>query len=164
MLSLVQPPPPLSSTSVGSRSLSVPTPPSSTTGSQSSHSIQPQFNLDSATALLASFRAGMLPRYPVTSLPSGGAGGEVPALAGTRPFVLLAVLAAASTSRSLQGGHGLYDEEFRRVLGLKFVSRGERSLELLVGLLIYCVWWVLVREILVARRRADESWAGIRFT
>lgn len=82
----------------------------------------------------------MLPRYPVTSLPAVSADGEVPALARARPFVLLAVLAAASTSRSLQGGHGLYDEEFRRVLGLKFVSGGERSMELLVGLLIYCAW------------------------
>lgn len=60
-------------------------------------------------------------------------------LARARPFVLLAMLAAASSARSLQG-HGLYDQEFRKVLGLKLVSGGERSVELLVGLLIYCAW------------------------
>lgn len=83
----------------------------------------------------------MLPWFPVTSIaPEAG----VPELAKERPFVLLAILAAASGSKSLQG-HSLYDEEFRRVLGLKFVSSGERSLELLVGLLIYCAWYGLIR-------------------
>lgn len=60
-------------------------------------------------------------------------------LAVSRPFVLLAILAAASGSRTLQG-HSLYDEEFRKVLGLKFVAGGERSIELLQGTLIYCAW------------------------
>ena len=60
-------------------------------------------------------------------------------LAATRPFVLLAILSAASGSRTLRG-HVLYDEEFRKVLGLKFVAGGERSIELLQGILIYCAW------------------------
>jgi hypothetical protein len=55
------------------------------------------------------------------------------------PFLLLAVLAASSGSRTLRG-HGLYDEEFRKILGLKFVSGGERSVELLEGLAVYCTW------------------------
>lgn len=100
--------------------------------------VQPQFNLDSATSLLTSFREDMLPYFPVVALPPGPSC-SVPSLAGERPFMLLAILAAASSVRSLQG-HSLYDEEFRRGLGLKFVSGGERSLELLVGLLIYCAW------------------------
>lgn len=99
-------------------------------------SIQPQFNLDSATSLLDSFRNGMLPYFPVIALPSDA---TVPSLAKDKPFVLLAILAAASGGRSMQG-HSLYDEEFRKVLGLKFVSGGERSLELLIGLQIYCAW------------------------
>lgn len=63
----------------------------------------------------------------------------VPQLAAKKPFLLLAILAAASGSRTLQG-HSLYDAEFRKVLGLKFVAGGERTLELLQGLVIYCAW------------------------
>jgi hypothetical protein len=63
----------------------------------------------------------------------------VASMARERPFVLLAVLAAASGSRTLQG-HSLYDEEFRKILGLKFVAGGERSLELLQGLVVYIAW------------------------
>lgn len=78
----------------------------------------------------------MLPYFPVIALPADA---TVPSLAKDKPFVLLAILAAASGNRSVQG-HSLYDEEFRKVLGFKFVSGGERSLELLVGLQIYCAW------------------------
>ncbi|KAI8623130.1 hypothetical protein F5Y19DRAFT_468738 [Xylariaceae sp. FL1651] len=98
--------------------------------------IKPQFNLDSASRLLASFR-GMLPHLPCLVLPEDL---EVRTLARNRPFVLLAILAVTSCSNSLQG-HSLYDEEFRKVLGLKFVAGGERSLELLQGMLIYCAWY-----------------------
>lgn len=112
------------------------TPPSSTR-SRSVHgfSIRPQFNLESAESLLQSFR-GMLTHFPVILLPDDV---SVPTLARDSPFVLLAILSAASGSRTLQG-HTLYDEEFRKVLGLKFVAGGERSLELLQGLLVYCAW------------------------
>lgn len=129
---------PPSSVSGGSRAFSTST--RSEAAPRSTHafsSIQPQFNLDSATSLLLSFREGMLPCFPVVELPPDT---TVPALARDRPFILLAILAAASAGRSLQG-HNLYDEEFRKVLGLKFVSNCERSLELLVGLLIYCAWY-----------------------
>ncbi|KAI1641486.1 hypothetical protein F4809DRAFT_586890 [Biscogniauxia mediterranea] len=97
--------------------------------------IKPQFNLDSATRLLASF-IEMLPHCPCIFLPDA----EVRTMARDEPFVLLAILAVTSCSSSLQG-HSLYDEEFRKVLGLKFVAGGERSLELLQGLLIYCSWY-----------------------
>lgn len=125
------------SSASGSRAFSASTP---SVGSRSVHSftsIQPQFNLETATSLLTSFRDGMLPYFPVTTLSSDT---SVPVLAKERPFILLAILAAASGGKSLQG-HNLYDEEFRKVLGLKFVSGGERSLELLIGLLIYCAWY-----------------------
>ena len=88
--------------------------------------IKPQFNLDSASKLLASFRH-MLPHLPCLVLPEDV---DVRSLARGAPFVLLAILAVTSCSSSLQG-HSLYDEEFRKVLGLKFVAGGERSLELL---------------------------------
>lgn len=119
-----------------------------TTTTHSFSRVRPQFNLDSATALLASFREDMLPYFPVvalqlpddsSSITTTTASSVLSLLARERPFVLLAMLAAASSVRSLQG-HGLYDQEFRKVLGLKLVSGGERSVELLVGLLIYCAW------------------------
>lgn len=97
--------------------------------------IKPQFNLDSATKLLASFR-DMLPHLPCLLLPEDL---NVREFVRNSPFVLLAILAVTSCSSSLQG-HSLYDEEFRKVLGLKFVAGGERSLELLQGILIYCSW------------------------
>lgn len=98
--------------------------------------IKPQFNLDSATKLLASFR-DMLPHLPCLLLPEDL---NVREFVRNSPFVLLAILAVTSCSSSLQG-HSLYDEEFRKVLGLKFVAGGERSLELLQGILIYCSWY-----------------------
>lgn len=135
---------------------SVTTPSSSTSNARSQQqqrptkpvhdlAIKPQFNLDSATRLLTTFASSMLPHMPCMVLrlrpegPDEGAGPDVRSLARTRPFALLAVLAAASCSASLQG-HSLYDEEFRKILALKFVAGGERSLELLQGLLIYCSW------------------------
>lgn len=97
--------------------------------------LQPQFNLESASTLLRKFRH-MLPYFPCIVL---GDDETVGSLAKGRPFVLLAILAAVSGSRTVQG-HALYDEEFRKVLALKVVAGGERTLELAQGLLIYCGW------------------------
>ncbi|KAI1101216.1 hypothetical protein F4804DRAFT_316697 [Jackrogersella minutella] len=102
----------------------------------SSLGIKPQFNLDSAAKLLESFRS-MLPYCSCVVLPDDA---DVRSMARSTPFVLLAILAVTSCSSSLQG-HSLYDEEFRKILGLKFVAGGERSLELLQGLIIYCSWY-----------------------
>jgi hypothetical protein len=98
--------------------------------------LQPQFNLDSAGKLLTRFREVMLAHFHCVVV---GEEDTVATMAKERPFVLLALLAAASGSRTLQG-HSLYDEEFRKVLGLKFVAGGERTLELLQGLVIYISW------------------------
>ena len=98
--------------------------------------LQPQFNLDSAGGLLATFRGVMLRHFHCVVV---GEGDTVESMARERPFVLLAVLAAASGSRTLQG-HSLYDEEFRKILGLKFVAGGERTAELLQGLVVYLAW------------------------
>lgn len=125
-----------SSSTSGTGTFSASTPSVSSRSVHGLSSIQPRFNLDSATSLLDSFRDGMLPYFPVIALPPDA---TVPSLAKDKPFVLLAILAAASGGRSMQG-HSLYDDEFRKVLGFKFVSSGERSLELLVGLQIYCAW------------------------
>jgi hypothetical protein len=111
------------------------------TSSSQSHSIhdlhtKPSFNVASAESLLRSFHS-MLRYFPCITLPEDTA---IRQLAASRPFVLLAILSSTSGSKTLQG-HTLYDEEFRKVLGLKFVAGGERSLELLQGILIYCAWY-----------------------
>lgn len=145
-----------SSLPVGASALS--TPPSTVSfstgrarskGALASLGVRPQFNLDSAEKLLAEFQGRMLLHFPAVApprIPGEDAGPEgqaasfsVPGLAQTKPFVLLAILAAASGSRTLQG-HSLYDEEFRKILGLKFVAGGERSMELLQGLVVYTAW------------------------
>ncbi|KAI1087683.1 hypothetical protein F5B19DRAFT_60384 [Rostrohypoxylon terebratum] len=123
--------------------ISMPTP-SLTAGSTASTSsrpvsslaIKPQFNLDSATKLLESFRS-MLPFCPCVVIPEDA---DVRSMARNMPFILLAILAVTSCSTSLQG-HSLYDDEFRKILALKFVAGGERSVELLQGLMIYCSWY-----------------------
>jgi len=104
--------------------------------SAASLGVQPQFNLDSAAKLLDSFKNVMLDHFPCVLL---GTDDTVTNLAQDKPFLLLAVLAAASSTRTLQG-HSLYDEEFRKILGLKFVAGGERSIELLQGLAVYIAW------------------------
>ncbi|KAK7946623.1 uncharacterized protein PG986_010944 [Apiospora aurea] len=98
--------------------------------------IKPQFNLNSAQKLLDGFQV-MLSFCPLVALPEGA---NVKSMASQSPFILLAILAATSCSSSLQG-FNLYDDEFRKVLGLKFVTSGERSLELLQGLLVYNAWY-----------------------
>ncbi|KAF2999510.1 hypothetical protein E8E14_000962 [Neopestalotiopsis sp. 37M] len=120
---------------------SMPTPAASTVSSGATRpmvnlGIKPQFNLDSAEKLLQMFRA-MLPSCPCVLLDEDS---DVRTMAHDSPFVLLAILAATSCTTSLQG-HSLYDEEFRKVLGLKFVTGGERTLDLLQGILVYCAWY-----------------------
>lgn len=96
---------------------------------------QPTFSKASAESLLASFK-NILSYHPcITLLPDE----SVSRLAATRPFVLLAILTVASGSTMTQT-HSLYDHEFRKALALKHVAGGEKSLELLQGLLVYCGW------------------------
>ncbi|KAL6814333.1 hypothetical protein J3E69DRAFT_347083 [Trichoderma sp. SZMC 28015] len=97
---------------------------------------KPSFNLASAESLLTSFHS-MLCHFPCIVLEPDV---SVSSLASTQPFVLLAILAAASGSRTIQG-NSLYDEEFRKILGLKFVACGDRTVEILQGILIYCAWY-----------------------
>ncbi|OAA45053.1 hypothetical protein NOR_03807 [Metarhizium rileyi] len=111
---------------------------SSSTRSHSIHDLHTKlsFNVASAESLLKAFRP-MLKYFPFITLPEDTL---VRQMAAEKPFVLLAILSSTSGSKTLQG-HTLYDDEFRKVLGLKFVAGGERTLELLQGLLIYCAWY-----------------------
>ncbi|CCC07682.1 unnamed protein product [Sordaria macrospora k-hell] len=125
--------------------------PGGSSRSLASLSVQPQFNVDSASQLLNTFQKVMVWHFPCVLVDHVSVCNDdenevkleeatVASLARERPFVLLAVLAAASSTRTLQG-HSLYDEEFRKILGLKFVAGGERSLELLQGLAAYVAWY-----------------------
>lgn len=96
---------------------------------------RPQFNTASAQELLGTF-SNMLGNLPFIRLSHDC---TIPQLASTQPFVLLAILTVTSGSGSVQK-HSLYDDEFLKILGLKYVS-GDGGLELLRGLLIYCAWY-----------------------
>ncbi|RMJ12426.1 hypothetical protein CDV36_007912 [Fusarium kuroshium] len=97
---------------------------------------QPLFDMASAESLLSTFKS-MVNYLPFIVFPDDS---SVPYLAATKPFTLLAILTVASGSNMVQK-HALYDDEFRKALGLKYVSGGEKSLELLQGVLIYCAWY-----------------------
>ncbi|WAO90263.1 Hypothetical protein NCS54_00768300 [Fusarium falciforme] len=97
---------------------------------------QPLFDMASAESLLNTFKS-MIDYLPFIVFPDDC---NVSYLAATKPFLLLSILTVASGSQMVQK-HALYDDEFRKALGLKYVSGGEKSLELLQGVLIYCAWY-----------------------
>ncbi|OAA57760.1 hypothetical protein ISF_07001 [Cordyceps fumosorosea ARSEF 2679] len=97
---------------------------------------KPQFNTASAQELLERF-ASISQNLPFVRLSRDC---TIPQLAATQPFVLLAILTVTSGSGSVHK-HSLYDDEFLKILGLKYVSGRDGSLELLRGLLIYCAWY-----------------------
>ncbi|KAL2203067.1 hypothetical protein CC79DRAFT_1197623 [Sarocladium strictum] len=96
---------------------------------------QPLFDVASAETLLNSFRS-TVSYLPFIKLPSDV---TVAHLNFTKPFVLLAILTVASGAKMVQK-HALYEDEFRKALSLKYVAGGEKNLELLQGVLIYCAW------------------------
>ena len=102
---------------------------------------QPLFDMASAESLLNTFKS-MVHYLPFMVFSDDY---NVSHLAATKPFTLLSILTVASGSQMVQK-HALYDDEFRKALGLKYVSGGEKSLELLQGVLIYCAWYVLLLE------------------
>ncbi|KAI8717128.1 hypothetical protein NCS52_00787400 [Fusarium sp. LHS14.1] len=97
---------------------------------------QPLFDMASAESLLNTFMS-MVNYLPFMVFPDNC---SVSHLAATNPFTLLSILTVASGSHMVQK-HALYDDEFRKALGLKYVSGGEKSLEILQGVLIYCAWY-----------------------
>ncbi|KAM3445951.1 hypothetical protein NHJ13734_000128 [Beauveria thailandica] len=97
---------------------------------------KPQFNTASAQELLDLF-SRIVWNLPFIRLSDDC---TIPQLAATQPFVLLAILTVTSGSGSVQK-HSLYDDEFLKILGLRYVSGRDGSLELLRGLLIYCAWY-----------------------
>lgn len=95
---------------------------------------QRSLNLLEAEKLLSSFRlkASLFPFVQIAS------NATVPTLARDSPFLLLALLTSASI-KDPPLYHQL-DHEFRRILSLKIIVEGRKSMDFLQGLLVYIAW------------------------
>lgn len=91
-------------------------------------------SLERAKELFSSFR-DMSIFFPFVVIPTTA---SVQSMAKDHPFLLLAVLTAASCT-DVELHHQL-DHEFRRVLGVKVMADSQRSLDFLQGLLVYISW------------------------
>ncbi len=92
--------------------------------------------LDEAESLLSSFRQ-QAPYFPFVQI---SAESTVPSLSRASPFLLLAILTAASMR-----DHPLYhqmDHEFKRILSSKVIVEGRKSLDFIQGILVYVAWCV----------------------
>lgn len=90
--------------------------------------------INKACSYIALYRE-MSSHFPFVILPADA---TVHSLYCERPFLLLSVLAAASSrERKLQK---VLEEELRTTLCTKVVLEGEKSLDLLQGLLVYLAW------------------------
>ncbi|PQE30693.1 hypothetical protein CJF32_00005890 [Rutstroemia sp. NJR-2017a WRK4] len=74
--------------------------------------------------------------FPFVTLPPNT---SLDILRQQRPFLLLAVLAV--TAQSNMALQSLLEHELRETLGRRVIVRGERSIDLLQGLLVYLAWY-----------------------
>jgi hypothetical protein len=91
---------------------------------------------DKAETLLRSYGTHA-PNFPFIVLSPSD---SLDSLRREKPFLLLSILTIASTSNlPLQD---LLEAELRETLGRKVIFNGEKSLDLMQGLLIYLAWYV----------------------
>ncbi|TVY30151.1 hypothetical protein LHYA1_G001118 [Lachnellula hyalina] len=96
---------------------------------------QRRISLLDGEELLSTFRL-MAPCFPFVQVSQDA---TVPSLSKSSPFLLLAILTSASIKDP-----PLYhqmDHEFRRVLSSKVIVEGQKSLDFLLGLLVYIAWY-----------------------
>ncbi|KAI5455770.1 hypothetical protein BGZ63DRAFT_397914 [Mariannaea sp. PMI_226] len=98
--------------------------------------IKPTFDQTSRESLLSNFRS-MLTYFPFITLSPEV---SIRELTLSQPVVLLAILSATSSLQT-PGTRSSYDAEFTKELAIRYVTNGERTLELLQGILIYCAWY-----------------------
>lgn len=99
--------------------------------------LRPQkITLERAQSLLEDFTK-MSPWFPFVTISNES---TVISLARGTPFLLLAILTVAA--RSDTSIYHQLDHEFRSKLSQKIVVEGEKSLEILQGLLLYLAWYV----------------------
>ncbi|ESZ95779.1 hypothetical protein SBOR_3796 [Sclerotinia borealis F-4128] len=94
-----------------------------------------KLTLSQATHLLNSY----LPKlsfFPFVTLPANP---TIPTLSQQSPFLLLAILTTAAIPHPYL--HHQLDQEFRRVLSLKLIVETQKSLDYLLGLLVYIAWY-----------------------
>ena len=96
-----------------------------------------------ADEYLASFRTHMLRFFPVVRLPSDMSSEQ---LKEEKPFLWLCIMSVACTSTSHQLVLG---DSIRQIVGRELVYRGEKSMDLLLGLLIFIAWYVVFLAILI---------------
>ncbi|TGO84269.1 hypothetical protein BPOR_0525g00010, partial [Botrytis porri] len=94
-----------------------------------------KLTLSQATHLLNSY-IPKLPFFPFVTLPANP---TIRTLSQQSPFLLLAILTTAATPHPYL--HHQLDQEFRRVLSLKLIVESQKSLDYLLGLLVYIAWY-----------------------
>lgn len=94
-----------------------------------------KLTLSQATHLLNSY-IPKLPFFPFVTLPANP---TIPTLSQQSPFLLLAILTTAAIPHPYL--HHQLDQEFRRVLSLKLIINSQKSLDYLLGLLVYIAWY-----------------------
>lgn len=97
-------------------------------------------NLDDAvaTVLLENYQASMARHFPFVIIPLGTTAQD---LRASKPFLFLSLMAVSSYQRS--GQKTTLSIDVVRRLGEQMLFRGEKSLDLLQGLLVYAEWSVL---------------------
>ena len=112
---------------------------------------------EKAEKLVSSFR-NMAQYFPFVMLPLSA---TAYSMSQARPFLLLAVLAAASSAeKSLQKA---LDNEFRSTLCAKVVIDGEKSIDLLQGLLVHLAWSVVLEVYDTASMRPKLTYFRYHF-
>ncbi|CCD55240.1 hypothetical protein BofuT4_P156360.1 [Botrytis cinerea T4] len=94
-----------------------------------------KLTLSQATHLLNSY-IPKLPFFPFVTLPANP---TIRTLSQQSPFLLLAILTTAAIPHPYL--HHQLDQEFRRVLSLKLIVESQKSLDYLLGLLVYIAWY-----------------------
>jgi hypothetical protein len=80
------------------------------------------------------YRTNMVPYFPVVIIEDDV---KMSNLRNTRPFLSLVIRAIATRNLTRQASLGI---EIRRVLGREMLFEATKSLDLLLGLLVYCSW------------------------
>lgn len=85
--------------------------------------------------LLSSFRE-MIPYFPFLIIPDDI---DAKSLSEEKHFLFLAIMAAASFSHATKFQASL-DKEFRQALSTKVIMGGQKSLEIIQGIIVYLLW------------------------
>ncbi|KAI9035873.1 uncharacterized protein KD926_002805 [Aspergillus affinis] len=92
--------------------------------------------IDRADTLLEKFRSFRMPQFPFVVVPATTRASQLHAQS---PFLLLTIIAAClEDDLSLQKG---LDHEIKRQISIRIIINNERSMDLLLGLLVHTAWY-----------------------